>query len=73
MVRKAKRKPTVTADVTVENHGSIYLFQLHTQAARDWVAENVHEPLWFGNALACEPRCAHELAGGMDSDGLIVE
>ncbi len=69
MIRKAEP----TADVTVENHGSIILFRLHTQAARDWVEANVHEPIWFGNALACEPRCAHALAGGMDSEGLVVE
>jgi hypothetical protein len=62
-----------TVDVNVENHGSIFLFRLNTQAARDWVAEHVPEPMWFGGALACAANYAWDLGQGMLSDGLILE
>jgi hypothetical protein len=66
--------PTIpTVDVAVENHGSVFLFRLHTEAAREWVAEHVDEPMFWCGALACEPRCAEGLAEGMLSDGLNVE
>ena len=42
-----------TFDVTIENHGSIILFRLHTDSARDWVDANVSEDhQMFGGALA---------------------
>lgn len=60
-------------DVEIRRHGTVYLFHLHTVAARAWIAENVISPIWFGVALAVEHRYAHDLAAGMLADGLTVE
>lgn len=62
-----------TADVSIENHGSLMLFRLLTPAATDFVDENVSEDAQFlGNALAVEPRYAQDLAQGMIDAGLAV-
>lgn len=61
-------------DVNVEDHGSIYLFHLNTEAARTWVNEHVSEErTYFGAALAVEARYAPDLAQGMVDDDLVVE
>ena len=59
-------------DVTVENHGTIFLFFLWSSKARAWVAEYVPDPLWFGQALAVEHGFARALAEGMQESGLEV-
>lgn len=60
-------------DVSVSNHGSVFLFALLTDEARDWVRENVSEDrMMFGSSLAVEPRFALELANGMREAGLKV-
>lgn len=65
--------PTATpTDVTFENHGSVFLARLHTQAARDWVREHVRECTYFGNAIGVEPRYVEDLITGMAYDGLQV-
>ncbi len=64
-----------TLDVTVYNGGSIFNFELHTQAAKDWVAENAQLESWQWTTLqsfAVEHRYAHDLAAGMIADGLAV-
>lgn len=60
-------------DVRVENHGTIFLFRLESEAAQEWVEMYVPEPLWLGSALACEHGFARDLADGMMSDGLVLE
>lgn len=62
-------------DVTISNHGSIFLFQPNTQIAVDWIRENVQteETQFMGHALVVEPRYAEDLAFGMQSEGLEVE
>ncbi len=61
------------ADVTIQNEGSLFLFQPCTEAARGWIEENVvGETQWFGSALAVESRFAYDLAVGMIGDGLTV-
>lgn len=65
--------PEPTPDVTVENHGSIWLFRLQTDAARAWVEEHVsEESTMFGGALAVEHRFGSDLVLGMRGDGLLV-
>jgi hypothetical protein len=60
-----------TVDIFVENYGSIFLFRPMTQAAREWIEQNVvGERQWFGEALAVESRYARDLAQGMANDGL---
>jgi len=60
-------------DATVENHGSIALVRPLTDAARDWLHENVHEGAsYFGSALAVEPRYVAQLVEGMIGAGLVI-
>lgn len=61
------------ADFSIENHGSLMLFRLHSKAAISFVNENVSEDAqYFGNALVVEPRFAENLAQGMLDAGLAV-
>ena len=63
-----------TVDIFVENYGSIFLFRPMTQAATDWIEQNVSgDRQWFGNALAVESRYALDLADGMRRDGLTLQ
>jgi hypothetical protein len=63
-----------TMDVQFTNHGSIWLAQLLTEAAHDWVAANVSdEAQWFGPGLAIEARYVGDIAQGMADDGLQIE
>lgn len=65
-----KRKP----DVVVANHGSVIMITPRTQAAREWVDENVgiEDWQWIGGAFACEPRMLGDLVNGMRDAGLGV-
>lgn len=63
------------ADVTVENHGTLCRFHLLSQAAKDWVADNVDAPdyMWLGGSIFhCESRYADDIVNGMQSEGLVV-
>ena len=58
-------------DFTIQNEGSILLFRPLTDAAREWLKENVQEDAqWFGDALVVECRYAGDLAVGMLAAGL---
>jgi hypothetical protein len=60
------------ADVTTHNHGSVILFELHTDEVRAWVTEHVQveDYQWFGsNQFAVEHRYAGDLADGMSEAG----
>jgi hypothetical protein len=60
-------------DISIENHGTIFLFRLNTPAAAEWVSQNVQEDAqFFGDALAVEHRYAQDLAAGMQADGLVL-
>ena len=74
MVEITQNGKTETIDVEVENHGSILLIYLLSDAAQDWVEEHVEaeDCQWFGTALAVEQRMAGDLAQGMADAGLIV-
>jgi hypothetical protein len=69
-----KRAP----DVTVSGEGpgtSVYLFIVHTPAARKWVDENVQLEgyQWLGaNSFGVEHRFARDLSAGMQEAGLMV-
>lgn len=61
-------------DVSISGSGTLYLFHLNTNAARDWVQEFVSEDRqFFGNALAVEHRFVEDLAAALSQDGLAVE
>lgn len=59
-------------DFGVSDHGSICLLHPHTEAAREWIEQNVADDAqFFGNALAVERRYIGALIAGMESDGLM--
>ncbi len=64
-----------TVDVAIENHGSIFVFSLNTDDAREWVEEFVDVPSHMrpsGSTLHVEHGHAETLAAGMAAAGLTV-
>ena len=64
----------MTADVLIENHGSVALFTPMTSDASQWIEKHVEIQPWqrLGCSVACEPRYLDHLIEGMQEDGLIV-
>jgi len=61
------------ADVNIENHGSLVLLRPLTEAASDWLDENISEDAQhFGGAVVVEPRYVEAIVEGMQNDGLEV-
>jgi hypothetical protein len=66
---------SVVPDVTFHvppNGGAVFLLRPRTDAAHEWIAEYVPEPVWFGPSLAVEHRYVEDLILGMREDGLVV-
>lgn len=60
-------------DVTVENHGTIFLLRPGSLRGERWLQEYVSEDApTFGKATACEPRFAEAIVEAMQNDGLEV-
>ena len=60
-------------DISIENHGSIFLFRMNTRAAAEWVSQHVQDDAqFFGDALVVEHRYAADLAAGMRGDGMVL-
>jgi len=58
-------------DALVSGHGSIYLVRPVSEAATEWISENVQEDAhWFGGSLAVEHRYILDLIDGMQANGL---
>jgi hypothetical protein len=59
-------------DFTVDwDGGSIVLVRPLSEAAEAWLAEHIaDDAMWFGGALAVEPRYIEALIDGMVEDGL---
>ena len=57
------------ADFEVEDHGSIVMFSLCSEAAREFFRDHVEtEPFqWFGGRIAIEKRCVEDLLQGFFS------
>ena len=64
-----------TADILIEDHGSVVLARPLTEAGKSWLDENVESEgwQWLGGALACEPRYVGVLVEGARGDGLGVQ
>jgi hypothetical protein len=62
----------VTLDVEVANHGSIWTFTPLTLGAKQWIDDNVEDPMWFGDSLVVEHRFVQELIEGLQLDGIEV-
>lgn len=68
----------MSADVQIRNHGTVWSFQLLTEAAREWVRENVSigDPVMQvrnGDLFYADHRPARDIAEGMRAAGLGVE
>jgi hypothetical protein len=71
--RENMETPNSQPDVSIENHGSIFLFRTNTPAAAEWVSQNVQDDAqFFGDALVVEHRYAADLAVAMHRDGLVL-
>lgn len=72
----AKKTKQPQPDVAVANHGSVCMISALTDAAKEWVNENVHLEDWqmfgAGVTFACEPRYVDNLIDGMQGAGLVV-
>jgi hypothetical protein len=69
-------KDTPIVDVSIEDHGSIVLLVLLTDAAHAWIIEHVKSESWqwLGqNRLAIEPRYLDALHSGLAGAGFVVE
>lgn len=64
-----------TTDVTVTNHGSIFLFELVTPAAQAWGEEYLPGDCqtWGKHGVVVDHRYARDIASGMLSAGLVVK
>lgn len=64
------------ADVTICDQGTVVLFQLDTDVAREFIAESVELKSWQcigDHGFAVDHRFARNLIAGMQDDGLTVE
>jgi hypothetical protein len=64
-----------TVDVNVSRSGSVFVFDLNTEAAESWVDENVQSESWqwLGGRLCVDHGFVHALVEGMQDAGLLVE
>lgn len=63
------------ADFSIQDHGSICILTALTEAAQQWVAENIPEDAqrWGVNGVVVEPRYLSDIVAGAINDGLEVE
>ena len=59
-------------DITVENHGSIFLVRAHSTEALIWLGDNVHGGAHWAGALAVGPRHVETLTAGLIEAGFTV-
>jgi hypothetical protein len=70
------KKKTKIIDFTVSGDGSVYLLNPNTEAARQWVSENlpdVQSWQYMGTAIAIEHRYIVNIVEGIKGDGLVVD
>jgi hypothetical protein len=64
----------VQADFGVNNQGSIFLLRSYTDAARDWIDENIGGfAQWWCGALVVEHRYIESILAGIEDAFLTVE
>lgn len=61
-------------DFTITNHGSVWSFQPHTEAAQEWLDEHVEAEDWqfVGPSLCVDHRLAYALAEGIAEAGFTI-
>lgn len=61
-------------DFWVQNHGSLFLLIPQTDAANQWVDDNLPEDVTrFGRGIVVEHRYISDIVDGIRGDGLEVE
>lgn len=61
-------------DLSVQNHGSIFLLRGETEAGRDWIAEHIPDDAqtWNGS-IVVEHRYISDIVAGATNDGMEVD
>lgn len=60
-------------DFRFVNHGTLWLLQMLSEAARVWAAEKIAEDaMEFGGGIVVEPRYVDSIVAGIREAGLIV-
>jgi len=59
-------------DLSVENHGSIFLLRGNTDAGREWISEHIVSALTWCGAIVVEHRFIDDIVVGASEDGLEV-
>ena len=68
------KQQEITPDISVSNHGTIFLFAANTQLGREWVYDHVPaDATYWAGQLVVEHRYAYDLAQGMAADGLVLQ
>ena len=64
----------MTTDITLADHGSVFLVSPHTPAAEEWLDDHVDPEAqrWGRNGIVVEPRYVEALTEGIVADGLSV-
>jgi hypothetical protein len=61
------------ADFSIEDHGSLVLLRVKTDAAKEWANEHLPEDaMHFGGAVVVEPRYVADILDGIANDGLVA-
>ena len=72
----AEELPPITepsTDFIIEDHNSVCLVRPMTAVAKDWLNENIQDPMYLGNAVSVEARYLESLVYGIQGDGLEIE
>jgi hypothetical protein len=64
-----------SADVRIDNHGSILIVNGLTEAGREWMDNNLASDAltWGAHGIVVEPRYLGDIVEGMINDGLEVQ
>ncbi len=63
----------MTADLYIENHGSIFLLYPVSEAGTEWIEEHIpDDAMIWGDAVVVEHRYIADIAEGVMDDGLEV-
>jgi hypothetical protein len=62
------------SDFTFINHGSVTTLKPVSDAAKEWVSENIAaDATYWAGAVVIEPRYVADIIDGIHADGLTVE
>lgn len=62
-------------DLTVDNHGSIFILTPVSDAGREWIGEHIPDDAmtWGPEGIVVEHRYIGDIVAGAQADGLEVE